>query len=65
MATIIEFEIEESVLEELDEAAARLGVSRTVFVTAAIKHAMRHHYVKDLSMEDEVNTFRLYGLYLL
>jgi hypothetical protein len=57
MAKIVEFEIEESLLEEIDEAAAVLGVSRTVFCMAAVKHALRHHYVKDFNEQDEVNSF--------
>lgn len=60
MATIIEFEIEESVLEEIDEMATKIGVSRTVFMTAAIKHALRVHYPKELTAQDEANAFLLW-----
>ena len=60
MTTIIEIEIEDSLLEEVDESAAILGVTRSVFITATIKHALRVHYVKDLTPEDEANAFLLW-----
>ena len=58
--TTIELEIAEPLLTEVDKAAARIGVSRTTFMTAAIKHVLRVHYVKDLTPEDEANAFLLW-----
>lgn len=60
MTTTIEIEIEESLLEEVDETVAVLGVSRTAFITATIKHALRVHYVKEVTTEDEANAFLLW-----
>jgi hypothetical protein len=60
MTTTIEIEIEESLLEEADETIAQLGVSRTAFITATIKHALRVHYVKEVTAEDEANAFLLW-----
>lgn len=60
MAIVIELEIEESVLEDIDELSATLGISRTVYIMAAVKHALHHHRPKDLSAGDEANTFRLW-----
>ena len=62
MTTVIQFEIEESLLAEIDEAAAALGVARAVFMTAAIKHALRVHYVKEPTATDEANTFLLWSV---
>jgi len=59
METIIEFEVEESVLDRIDEEAAKIGISRTAFITNAIKHALRVHYKKELTAEDEANAFLL------
>lgn len=53
MTTIIEFEIEESLLEQLDEAAAQVGLSRTVLITTAIKHTLRYYQLND-HVRDEV-----------
>jgi hypothetical protein len=47
MTTIIEFEIEESLLERLDETAAQVGLSRTVLITTAIKHTLRYCQLKN------------------
>ena len=47
-------------LAEVDETVAILGVSRTAFITATIKHALRVHYVKDVTAEDEANAFLLW-----
>ena len=60
MATVIDFEIEESLLEEIDEVAAMIGITRAVYMTTAIKHVLRHHRPRDLSAEDEANSFRLW-----
>ena len=60
MTMTIEFEIEESILAELDGVAADIGVSREILITTAIKHALRFHRPKEFSAEDEVNTFRLW-----
>ena len=60
MATVIEFEIEESLLEEIDEVSAVIGITRAVYMTAAIKHALRRHRPRELSAGDEANSFRLW-----
>ncbi|CUS03996.2 protein of unknown function [Candidatus Promineifilum breve] len=59
--TIVKFEIEESLLEEVDAMAAKLGVSRNVYVTTAIAHALRFHYPKELTAEDEANAYLLWS----
>lgn len=60
MKTVIELEIEESLLEKIDEAAAVLGVNRDVFMSTAIKHVLRVHYPKESTARDEINTFLLW-----
>lgn len=60
MTTTIELELEESLVGEVDKTVAQLGVSRTAFITATIKHALRVHYVKDVTPEDEANAFLLW-----
>lgn len=60
MTTTIEFEIEESVLAELDGVAASIGISREILITTAIKHALRFHRPKEFDAEDEINTYRLW-----
>lgn len=62
MGIVIKFEIEESLLTEIDEVATTLGITRVVYMTTAIKHALRHHRPRELSAEDEANTFRLWLL---
>ena len=60
MGIVIEFEIEESVLADLDEVADSIGVSRETYIRAAISHALRVHRPKPFSAGDEANTFRLW-----
>ncbi len=60
MATVIEFEIEESLLAEIDEVAAVIGITRAIYMATAIKHALRRHRPRELSAGDEANSFRLW-----
>jgi hypothetical protein len=60
MKKVIEFEIEESLLREVDEVTAQIGVSREVYIVVAIKHALRVHRPKELGEQDEMNAFRLW-----
>ncbi len=60
MGIVIEFEIEESVLADMDEVADSIGISRETYIRAAINHALRAHRPKPCSAEDEANTFRLW-----
>lgn len=60
MGIVIEFEIDESVLADVDEVADRIGINREIYITAAIKHTLRHHRPKEMSAEDEANTFLMW-----
>ncbi len=60
MGIVIEFEIEASVLADIDEVADSIGISRETYIRAAISHALRAHRPKSFSADDEANTFRLW-----
>jgi metal-responsive CopG/Arc/MetJ family transcriptional regulator len=60
MTTTIEIEIEESLLDEVDEVVAQIGISREVYIITAIKHTLRRYRPRDLSADDEINAFRLW-----
>ena len=50
---MLELEIGEALLEQVDAVAAELGVSRTDFITTAVKHALRRHHRAALTAQDE------------
>ena len=60
MGIVIEFEIEESVLADVDEVADSIGISRETYIRVAISHALRAHRPKPFGAADEANTFRLW-----
>ncbi len=47
MATMIEFEIEESLLDRIDEAAAKIGISRAVLSLVRICSRIRPFFTQE------------------